>query len=89
VQSTICELASISEEEVVPKFFKIRIEKPLKVIQEARKPENSRNSISRQIDHASNESSPSLLRYSFFFSFSYYMLLHVVRVAQSVRDHVS
>jgi ribosomal RNA-processing protein 12 len=89
VQSTIWELASIPDKKVVSIFFNNTMQKLLKFTQEATKPENSRNSNSRQIDHASNESSPSLLRYSFFFSLSYYMLLHVVRVAQSARDHAS
>ncbi|XP_062143407.1 uncharacterized protein LOC133851110 isoform X1 [Alnus glutinosa] len=62
LQSTICELASISEKKVVSSFFSDTMQKLLKVTQEARKPENSRNSNSRQIDHASDESSPSLLR---------------------------
>lgn len=62
LQSTISELASISDKEVVSRFFKSTMQKLLKVTQAAGKPENSRNSSSMQIDHASNESSPSLLR---------------------------
>lgn len=59
LQSTISELASISERDVVSRFFKSTMQKLLKVTQEAGKPQSSN---SMQIDYTSNGSSPSLLR---------------------------
>lgn len=89
VQSTIGELASISEKEVVSRFFKSTMQKLLKVTQEAGKSENSRSSNSRQIDHASNESSPSLLRCSFFSFFLLYVATCLVPRGSFLVSYVS
>nr|DAD45608.1 TPA_asm: hypothetical protein HUJ06_003838 [Nelumbo nucifera] len=64
LQSTIGELASISDKDLVEKFFKTTMQKLLKVTQEAQahKAKQLRNSSSMQIDNSANESSPSLLR---------------------------
>lgn len=65
LQKTIGELASISEKEVVTRFFKTTMQKLLKVTQEASKAENSRTSNSMQVDHSSEENSLSLTRWDF------------------------
>lgn len=62
LQSTINEFASISDKEVVSRFFNTTMQKLLRVTQQAAKPENSRNSNSMRIDGGSNEDSLSLLR---------------------------
>lgn len=67
MQSTIGEFASISDKVVVSRFFNSTMQKLLKVTQEAGTRGNLRNSNSMPIDHGSNESSPSLLRFSFSF----------------------
>lgn len=62
MQSSINEFASISDKEVVSRFFNTTMQKLLRVTQQAAKPENSRNSNSMRIDGVSNEDSLSLLR---------------------------
>ncbi|KAK9275403.1 hypothetical protein L1049_022667 [Liquidambar formosana] len=62
LQSTISEFASISDKEVVTRFFKTTMQKLLRATQEASKAERSGNSNSVQIDNSSNGSSPSLVR---------------------------
>ncbi|KAK2985261.1 hypothetical protein RJ640_009169, partial [Escallonia rubra] len=62
LQSTINEFASISDKEVVGKFFKNTMHKLLKVTQEAGRAQNSKSSNSMQVDNSSNESSVSLAR---------------------------
>ncbi|XP_043695681.1 RRP12-like protein [Telopea speciosissima] len=61
LQSTIGEFASISDKEVVKKFYKTTMQKLLEVTKEAAKAEQSRNSA-MQIDGAGTEHSPSLAR---------------------------
>lgn len=70
MQSTIGEFASISDKEVVSRFFLNTVQKLLKVTQEAGKPGNSRTSNSIPTNPLTNDSSPSLLRCSFSFPFS-------------------
>lgn len=60
LQSTINEIASISDKEVVTKFYKSTMQKLLKVTQEASKAEKSGNSM--QIDNTSNSVSPLVMR---------------------------
>ncbi|KAJ7979205.1 RRP12-like protein [Quillaja saponaria] len=62
LQSTIRDIASISDKDVVSRLFKSTMQKLLKVTQEAGKVENTRNSNSMQIDNSSNNMSPSLVR---------------------------
>ncbi|XP_071911266.1 uncharacterized protein [Coffea arabica] len=66
IQSTIGELASVSEKEVVARFFRTTMQKLLKVTQEASKAENFRNSKSMQVDDISGESSVSTARAQLF-----------------------
>ncbi|XP_041004716.1 RRP12-like protein [Juglans microcarpa x Juglans regia] len=66
LQSTIGEFASISDKEVVSRFFLSTVQKLLKVTQEAGKPGNSRTSNSIPTNPLANDSSPSLLRARFF-----------------------
>ena len=63
LQSTIGELASVSEKEVVARFFRTTMQKLLKVTQEASKAENFRKSKSMQVDDISGESSVSTARW--------------------------
>ncbi|KAL3642880.1 hypothetical protein CASFOL_013695 [Castilleja foliolosa] len=66
VQSTIGELASISDKEVVTRFFKKTMEKLLKVTMEAGKLRNSKDSNSMQVDNSSDEGSLSIARAQLF-----------------------
>ncbi|KAL3532733.1 hypothetical protein ACH5RR_006254 [Cinchona calisaya] len=66
IQSTIGELASVSEKEVVARFFRTTMQKLLKVTQKAGKAENSRNSNSMQVDNSSGESSLTSARAQLF-----------------------
>ncbi|KAK0572072.1 hypothetical protein LWI29_025683 [Acer saccharum] len=62
LQSTIGEIASIADKEVVSRHFKRTMHGLLGATQEAGKAERSKKSGSMQIDDSSNENSPSLLR---------------------------
>lgn len=64
LQNTIGELASISDKEVVTRFFKTTMQKLLKVTQEAGKSGTSKNSNLMQVDNSSHEGSLSLTRLS-------------------------
>ncbi|KAK6139545.1 hypothetical protein DH2020_026714 [Rehmannia glutinosa] len=66
LQSTIGELASISDKEVVTWFFKKTMQKLLKVTQEAGKSRNSKNPNFMQVDNSSNEGSLSTARAQLF-----------------------
>ncbi|KAK6147593.1 hypothetical protein DH2020_018505 [Rehmannia glutinosa] len=66
LQSTIGELASISDKEVVTRFFKKTMQKLLKVTQEAGKSRNSKNPNFMQVDNSSNEGSLSTARAQLF-----------------------
>ncbi|GFP87210.1 rrp12-like protein [Phtheirospermum japonicum] len=66
LQSTIGELASISDKEVVTWFFKKTMQKLLKVTQEAGKSRNSKDSNSMQVDNSSDEGSLSTARAQLF-----------------------
>lgn len=57
LQKTIGELASISDKVVVSRFFKITMQKLLKVTLEAHRKENSSSSNSMQVDNSSSEGS--------------------------------
>ncbi|PIN20064.1 hypothetical protein CDL12_07250 [Handroanthus impetiginosus] len=62
LQSTIGELASILDKEVVTWFFKKTMQKLLNVTQEAGKSRNSKSSDLMQVDNSPNESSLSTAR---------------------------
>ncbi|KAL0374605.1 UNVERIFIED_CONTAM: RRP12-like protein [Sesamum radiatum] len=62
LQSTIGELASISDKEVVTWFFKKTMQKLLKVTQEAGKSRSSKNSNLMQVDNSSHDGSLSTAR---------------------------
>lgn len=64
--NTIGELASVSEKEVVTRFFRTTMQKLLKVTQEAGKSGTSRSSDLMQVDNSSHESSLSLTRAQLF-----------------------
>ncbi|CAA2965615.1 RRP12 [Olea europaea subsp. europaea] len=64
--NTIGELASISDKEVVTRFFKTTMQKLLKVTQEAGKSGTSKNSNLMQVDNSSHEGSLSLTRAQLF-----------------------
>lgn len=66
LQSTICELASIADKEIVTRFFRNTMQKLLKVTQEAGNAETSRNSNTMEIDNSSNGSSLALVRAQLF-----------------------
>ncbi|KAL3637285.1 hypothetical protein CASFOL_019584 [Castilleja foliolosa] len=66
VQSTIGELASISDKEVVTRFFGKTMEKLLKVTLEVGKSRNSKDSNSMQVDNSSDEGSLSIARAQLF-----------------------
>lgn len=63
LQSTIGELASICDKEVVTRFFKTTMQRLLKVTREAGKSGNSKDSNSMQVDSASDEKSLSVARW--------------------------
>lgn len=60
LQTTIREIASILDKEVVSSFFSKIMKKLLKVTQEANKSKNSKNSNLMQIDNSLNENDGSL-----------------------------
>ncbi|KAL0338857.1 UNVERIFIED_CONTAM: RRP12-like protein [Sesamum angustifolium] len=62
LQSTIGELASISDKELVTWFFKKTMQKLLKVTQEAGKSRSSKNSNLMQVDNSSHDGSLSTAR---------------------------
>lgn len=64
LQSTIKEIASISDKAIVTRFFKSTMQKLLRATQEASKAEKSKNSM--QIDESSNGSSPLFVRAQLF-----------------------
>ncbi|XP_073032157.1 uncharacterized protein [Primulina eburnea] len=66
LQSTIGELASICDKEVVTRFFKTTMQKLLKVTREAGKSGNSKDSNFMQVDSASDEKSLSVARAQLF-----------------------
>ncbi|RVW44253.1 RRP12-like protein [Vitis vinifera] len=66
LQSTICELASIADKEIVTRFFRNTMQKLLKVTQEAGNAETSRNSNTMETDNSSNGSSLALVRAQLF-----------------------
>ncbi|KAI4335172.1 hypothetical protein L6164_013842 [Bauhinia variegata] len=62
LQSTIGEIASISDQAVVSRLFKSTMQKLLKVTQEASKGDNSKKFSSMLTDDSSNNLSPSVVR---------------------------
>lgn len=62
LQAAIGDIASISNKEVVTRIYRSRMQKLLKVTQEANKDKSSKKSTSMQVDDSSNEITPVLMR---------------------------
>lgn len=69
LQATISEVASISDKEVVSKFFKRTMKRLLNVTRVAGKAEYARKSSAMQIDDSSDERSASVMRLFIFPSY--------------------
>lgn len=76
MQSAIGEISSISDKNVVSRFFQSTMQKLLKLTQEARKVE-LKVSNSMQIDDPTNASSPSFMRSTSMFALAPHIFLFV------------